>query len=163
MPLYTHENYCQEVWDLGRAISKFNDFLCAEYWQICEPLPMRKLYRFIRYHIIKFVNSNIDDDTYEEDIFMELTQGQFNKYTDYYNEKLCQFPKRDIIFNYIDNIFLRLRDLNNWLNTAHGQNADWWRVYKQFKNDILSTWWNNNELMNYLPDVGQSQPPSQQT
>jgi hypothetical protein len=154
MPLHTHENYCQEVWDLGRSIEKLNNFLRLEYWEICPPSEMRRIYRFIKFNVNKIRTDINDYDTelQEEDLFVHLNQERFTKLYDYLYEHTIQFPKRDIIMNYLENIINCLRQLNIWFDTPTGQVTNWGKVYSQYEKDVVMTWWSISELMNYIPD-----------
>lgn len=152
MPQYIHENYCQEIWDLGRAIDKLNNFIRLEYWELCVPKELRCIYKFMKLNVCRFHLNSIDDDTQERDLFLRLYQGDFDSYYEFVDDNILQFPKRDILRNLIECILERLRDLNNWFDSPHGQNSNWWRVHDQFKKDVVMSFWNNNEIMNYIPD-----------
>lgn len=151
--LYTHEIYCQEVWDLGRAITKFNDFVRMEYWEICDPKQMRRLYRFIKQYINKFSTFvSEEDEIEEEDLFIFISQERFDKLNRFLCEFMVQFPNRECIMEYIENIVYHLRQLNNWLESSSGQNANWFRVHNQYEKDVIMSWWNSCEILNFIPD-----------
>lgn len=164
MPLYTPELYCQEVWDLGRAIEKFNTYLRTEYWEICDPKATRLFYKVLRNNINLICREDFyddDDDVLEEDLFSHFSQSRFQKFFNFTDTRTIQFPYSDKLRPYVYTIIDRLRDLNNWFETPVGQAANWRRVHQQFKENVIQTWWNQNELMNYIPDDEEAEEEQQ--
>ena len=153
MPLYTQENYCQEVWDLGRSIDKLNNYIINEYWELCEPEPLRQIYRYVKPNINKIMADDIDDDDDDEDLFIHYSQDRFNIIISYIERNTAQMPRHETIKEFFLQIVDRLRDLNNWFETRQGQTADWRRVRNQFIHNVNYTWWNSSEIMNYIPNA----------
>lgn len=145
--------YCQEVYDLGKAVEKFNNYI-YDNWELFEPNQLRCLYRFLRKHVCKISNLDVDEESDESDLFVSYSQLRFNELNRLYMEKSQQFSHcgKDEIRELCENLLCRLRDFNNWLDSDQGQTSDWWRVYDMFTHLVRNTWWTNNEIMNYIPD-----------
>ena len=166
MPYYTHENYCQEVWDLGRAVDKLNDYIRQEYWEICEPEETQRIYKFIKSFVCKFRRTDIDldDNNEEEDRDLELelfefySQERFNRFFEIFYNRIVQFPHREKFAEHVEVLIMRLRELNTWFESPTGQMANWWRIHHQFLHDVNMSFWNNNQLMNFIPLDDDTQP-----
>jgi hypothetical protein len=152
MSLYLPELYCQECYDLGRAIMKLNNYIRSTYWELCEPEQMRYIYKTLRENIIKFSAQFVDDDSAEEDLFIRYTQFGFQKLTNFIHKKTIQFPQKEVLLELLESTVSRLRDMNCWLESPTGQAQDWWRVYDQYQHMVINTLWTNSELMNFVPD-----------
>lgn len=153
MTSYPPEMYCQEVWDLGRAVQKFNTWIQNEYFETFNPKLTRILYKYIALFITKII---ADEDLWEEedgrDLFFKLTQTQFNNFVMRIYKIIVQMPNRTLVEQHFENILSRLRDFNVFLDTEMGQNMDWHRIYDQFLNMVDKQLWTSEELLNNVPN-----------
>ena len=152
MALFVPDNYCQECYDIGRAIEKLNDYLRLHYWEVCDPEATRHLYKVICSQVIKFCNLDADEETEEEHLFVRYSQDKMNFLHNYIDRKTEQFVQRDKIRELLHSILDRLNDFNIWLESSLGQDRNWWRVYEIFNTSVRQVFWTRSELMNFIPD-----------
>jgi hypothetical protein len=157
---YYPDMYCQEVWDLGRSIMFFNNWLLNSYYNVCDPKLTRGLYILISKYINNFSS---DEEDYESDLFIYYNQNRFNNFVTSAYDIIEQMPRRDEVSEYFEKILENLRILNNYLESPQGQEKDWFKIHWFYQSWVNSQIWTIQELNNNIPDIisTTSQPPSQ--
>lgn len=161
MTFYSPEMYCQEVWDLGRSVMYFNEWLSETYFEVCEPKMTRRLYKLISNYLSSFSSEEDEDFDNQEDLFLHFNQQVFNKIVVLADKIIVQMPQREKVTQHFENILQNLRALNNYLETPQGQSKDWIRIHYEYQTMVKNQLWTLEELMNNIPNDPPSQPPSQ--
>jgi|GEM_PF-4084593 len=158
--------YCQEVWDLGRSIMFFNTWLSETYYEVCCPRLTRRLYTLISNYLISFSSDDTEFDN-EEDLFTFYNQNILNKFIHFAYNIIIQMPEKEKVSEHFETILQNLRNLNNYLETSHGQSRDWVRIHYEYQFMVRNQIWSRQELLNNIPndlhsqDQQQFQHPSQ--
>jgi hypothetical protein len=153
MTEFTQDMYCQEVWDLGRSVMFFNNWLSNTYFESCHPKLTRRLYTLISKYLNGFSLDYEEDYDSEDELFVKYTQNSFNKIVYDAYIIIIQMPQQEKVSEHFEKIIQNLRNLNNYLETPIGQNKDWVRIHYEYQLMVKSQLWPPQELMNNIPDT----------